>query len=70
MWHGRRNGEDDASVESVLESVVNYADIVLWCDNCSGQNWTLFSSIFHFLSNNQCKLKTVTLKFFDKTYFN
>ena len=50
------------------ETVRDAENIVVWCDNCSGQNknWTLYSVLVYCMFSKSNSLKTVTLRYFEK----
>ena len=70
LWHegmSARNDEDLASAFHLfLMEVRDEEKIVLWLDNCSGQNknLTLFSMFVVLVNTNEIQAKKITLKFF------
>ena len=74
IWHEAIQGRKDEDVSSVIIKFINESScrdvdhVTIWCDNCSGQNknWTLHSSLVYCMFSNSNKLKTITLKYFEK----
>ena len=74
LWHEATQGRKDEDVASVVIKFLitspyrDYKDIIIWCDNCSGQNknWTLFSALVHFLCHPLSCVMSITLRFFEK----
>lgn len=73
MWHEAISGRSAADVTSAFVKAIHEMsqdarDIVIWCDNCSGQNknWYLFTSLVRVMnSNNHPLLHSVTLKYLE-----
>ena len=73
-WHQGimgRNCEDVASAfVEIIKTYFDKEEIVLWLDNCSGQNknWTLFTALTGLMNalTDLQKLQKITLKYFEK----
>lgn len=69
LWHeataGRRAEDIASAFLKFLELNRDIDHIILWLDNCSGQNKNniLFSAILCYINSSCCGLQTVTLKY-------
>ena len=76
LWHQAMMGRNDEDITSAFMKILQSPDvnkhphIVIWLDNCSGQNknWTIFTTLACFMGevDESCaSLKSVTLKYFE-----
>ena len=69
LWHEAirgRKATDIASTYLKLLSLVKHKHVVVWADNCSGQNksWFLYTALIRYINTKQ-HLETVTLKYLE-----
>lgn len=69
LWHeataGRKADEVACAFIKFLDIVRDTRNIILWLDNCSGQNknWILFSSLLCYVNSEFNTIQSITLKF-------
>lgn len=74
LWHeaiaGRRAEDIASSFLKFLECNRDAEHIILWLDNCSGQNKNniLISAILSYINSSLCTTKTITLKYLISGY--
>lgn len=70
IWHETSAGRKKEEIISAYFQFFLYhrdqKDIVLWIDNCSGQNknWALFSFLVYLINSNHVSTERITLKYF------
>ena len=70
LWHEGISGRNDEDVSSAFVKAISshfrdFSEVVMWLDNCGGQNkcWTLYTSMIHLVNLNRGPDK-ITLKYF------
>lgn len=61
------------SVLSLIKNERDIKDIILWADNCTGQNknWTLYTALIHYLNSEFAisqNIETITMKYLTKCH--
>lgn len=64
---GRKSEDILSSFDKIFHLHKNYEKVVLWLDNCSGQNknWSLFVHLSLVVNSPQLNIKTIEFKFFE-----
>lgn len=71
VWHEAMAGrKKEELISAFFQFFVHYRDqkhIVLWLDNCTGQNknWALFSFLVYLINSDHVSTETICLKYFE-----
>lgn len=71
LWHETISGWKQADITSTFHSFFLYArdykNVVVWADNCAGQNknWCLYSFLIQIINSNEILANRITIKYFE-----
>lgn len=71
IWHeaisGRKKDDIASAFRAFLKQYRDLSKIILWLDNCAGQNknWALFSFLIYWINSEETATTTIILKYFE-----